>query len=828
MKKIIITSLLILVGWVAEAQTYYSIHYCKEGYRLRMYETILPSLWHIVNTAICDSAHIWDYYEAGDVLCNIYTDYYKNPEQSVKIMEEVYQTIALNTDSSHHSPLRFAAINLAERYLIVNQFEKAKNFIEKSDKLYKYAGCNCELIMNLQIAIIHFYRATNNTAKLLTESKNAEDMYNDYWCNVMDGKDYIAFEIINNLATAYYQSGDTVKAESYWHHIIENNKSQEPQLNSLFNRVINSLALIKMRQHQWQEAMNLYDKVKMFNDLYDMIYYRNYLNCALFVNRLDKVNKFYKLFSNDMVENKSRIFFNSTEENHYNEWLSRVQDIEYYNFAAFNSRSTQVISDAFVSTLFFKTVSLESNTLISEFVNNSDDKHLKNIYEKCRQIKHNLLFSNESLEVKNRYQSEYEQLYDTLITYTIDLSSKMLKQNKTIADIQRALYYNEYAIEFCVIPDYTQYPKHTDYFGAYIIGKNYSSPKIVKLAEVSTVEKLLNHTSEDPLFYSDFYSGEKIKQLYKLIFKPLEPFFNNAGAIFYSLYGNLATLNFDYLKDESGAPLCQKYKLIRVSSTSYIPKVRQPCYLNTAALFGNINYSTSPDAMQKTENKSNTRSNLFASIGATKREIDSIAKIMKSHNIDTKTYENDDANEKVFKLMSRNSPDILHFATHGFCLDSDDKIQKTAFAQTIKTNSQKESSMARSGLALSGANNVWKGKNALPNNVEDGILTAYEISQLDLSNTKLVVLSACETAKGKIFPVDGVFGLQRAFKQAGEGAILMSLWKVDDGVTAIFMEHFYKFLFETNDRHKALKLAQDEVKKQFPDPYYWAAWVMLD
>ena len=135
--------------------------------------------------------------------------------------------------------------------------------------------------------------------------------------------------------------------------------------------------------------------------------------------------------------------------------------------------------------------------------------------------------------------------------------------------------------------------------------------------------------------------------------------------------------------------------------------------------------------------------------------------------------------------------------------------------------------MALSGLALSGANNAWKGNFDLQN-VEDGILTAYEISQLDLSNTKLVVLSACETARGRIFPVDGVFGLQRAFKQAGAGSILMSLWKVDDNATATFMEYFYKFLFETNDRHEALKMAQDEVRKQYPDPYYWAAWVMLD
>ena len=201
-----------------------------------------------------------------------------------------------------------------------------------------------------------------------------------------------------------------------------------------------------------------------------------------------------------------------------------------------------------------------------------------------------------------------------------------------------------------------------------------------------------------------------------------------------------------------------------------------------------------------------------------------ISDLLKSHNITSTLYEDKAATEESFKNFSGNSPEILHLATHGFYLDED---SQKPFAQSVNTYSQKESAMALSGLALSGANNAWNGNFDLPN-VEDGILTAYEISQLDLSNTKLVVLSACETARGRIFPVDGVFGLQRAFKQAGAGSILMSLWKVDDNATATFMEYFYKFLFETSDRHKALQMAQDEVKKQYPDPYYWAAWVMLD
>lgn len=110
---------------------------------------------------------------------------------------------------------------------------------------------------------------------------------------------------------------------------------------------------------------------------------------------------------------------------------------------------------------------------------------------------------------------------------------------------------------------------------------------------------------------------------------------------------------------------------------------------------------------------------------------------------------------------------------------------------------------------------------------EDGILSAHEISMLDLRGLKLSVLSACETGKGSIGP-DGVFGLQRGFKQAGAEGIMMSLWKVDDKATQILMEEFYKHLLNGTDPYAALREAQNIVRKEYPDPKYWAAFILID
>ena len=135
--------------------------------------------------------------------------------------------------------------------------------------------------------------------------------------------------------------------------------------------------------------------------------------------------------------------------------------------------------------------------------------------------------------------------------------------------------------------------------------------------------------------------------------------------------------------------------------------------------------------------------------------------------------------------------------------------------------------MMWAGLMLAGGNNIWQGKFDIKN-VEDGILTADEISQLDLSNTKLVVLSACETAKGMIDPVDGVYGLQRAFKMAGVETIVMSLWKVQDDATSMLMTQFYNYLNDGTEKHQALWKAMKDVKDKYKDPYYWAGFIMLD
>ncbi|MCC6279519.1 MAG: CHAT domain-containing protein [Saprospiraceae bacterium] len=137
--------------------------------------------------------------------------------------------------------------------------------------------------------------------------------------------------------------------------------------------------------------------------------------------------------------------------------------------------------------------------------------------------------------------------------------------------------------------------------------------------------------------------------------------------------------------------------------------------------------------------------------------------------------------------------------------------------------------MVRSGLLMAGANQAWQtGKKV--DGLEDGILTAYEISQMDLSGTELVVLSACETGLGDLEGNEGVYGLRRAFKIAGAKYLIMSLWKVNDQSTRELMTEFYRQWLENGQTiPDAFTAAQKTLRKKYPDaPYHWAGFVLVE
>jgi CHAT domain-containing protein len=413
-----------------------------------------------------------------------------------------------------------------------------------------------------------------------------------------------------------------------------------------------------------------------------------------------------------------------------------------------------------------------------------------------------------------------------------------------IIDIKHHLASKEAAIEFIKFRLYNNKWTDSVIYAALVLLPGEKNAQFIPLFEERQLQKIFRfvNNSEAAVNYLYPQPGKETtasKTLFDLIWKPLQSSLDGVKTIYYSPCGLLYRISFNALHRGKEASLNDKYILRQMLCTRNIFSAMDKDHFSTASVWGDIdynykpvdtgkNYKTGKAFVNNTYKVFNTTSNSFSwqPLTNTKNEVENVVSILKQKNISCNIKTREKANEEQFKKMNGNAPELLHIATHAFFLSPDTGNLKNNFTAFNNSFSIQQDPMFRTGLALAGANN--SGENIEMNMAaEDNVLTAYEISQLDLSDTKLVTLSACETALGDIQDNEGVFGLQRAFKMAGVKRVLMSLWKVPDKETSEFMKLFYTNLMMSNDATIALHNTQLAMKEKYA-PYYWAGFVLTE
>ena len=406
---------------------------------------------------------------------------------------------------------------------------------------------------------------------------------------------------------------------------------------------------------------------------------------------------------------------------------------------------------------------------------------------------------------------------------------------------------NETAIEFV---EYTDYRSNKDKYSALVLKKGWKYPKFIEICDREVIDSLLNAKSEDDyaVRINSLYAESG---LYNAVWKSLEGELALGDIVYFSPSGALHNLSIESVQDYDGICISDKYDLRRVSSTRDIALGKNDHNFrgyNSATLYGGIHYDVDVEKMRlnsqtydytatrsmQLERGDTTRSDLVYLRG-TEEEIRKVSQLLQDGNITCTLLKGEMANEESFKNLSAENCNILHVATHGFYLPTD-KAEKSDFLKSMPIFAPNANgiiqfdpiatSMLRSGLAFAGGNKAWKGEQ-VPEGIDDGIATSSEISNMNLSNTDLIVLSACETGLGEVND-EGVFGLQRAFKNAGVNTIIMSLWKVNDHITQMMMTSFYAHLLSGKTKRDSFRLAQQEISAEYPNPYQWAAFIMLD
>jgi CHAT domain-containing protein/tetratricopeptide (TPR) repeat protein len=534
-----------------------------------------------------------------------------------------------------------------------------------------------------------------------------------------------------------------------------------------------------------------------------------------------------------MSENDKELYF-KTIYHDYNDLLA---------FAVRNGQQFPELKDSMLNTvLMIKGLSLKSTASMRNTIYESGDTLLIHDFENWLNVKKEIIKEQEignpteELEVTVQLSEQSLILRSTAIQ---DFNNSFFVNWK---NVQRNLSSKEAVVEFIQYSLQVE-DKTTTRYAAVVVKKKSKHPEIIPLCEErELIDFLSDYRGNNLNYVKSIYGTLNQPQinLSRLIWNPIAPRLKNIKTIYYSPIGLLHKVCFAALADEQGKLLLDSYALRLLNSTSQLAQ-QKPDYssldINNALLLGGIDYQSGT-----------TNQEVWKYLPGTLTEIQSIQSIISKEDKLPLVLVGGEADESTVKKEVIGK-DIIHISTHGYFYPDPElirqemkqeielEIEDIDFRGSVPVGADvrtggyanwnfvnNKNPLMRSGLVLAGANDVWQ-REALSTG-EDGVLTAQEVANLNLHNTKLVVLSACETGLGDSKGSEGVYGLQRAFKMAGVQCLIMSLWQVPDRETAEFMVLFYQNLIRHKDLYTSFDFTQKTMRTKY-DPYYWGAFVLI-
>ncbi len=661
--------------------------------------------------------------------------------------------------------------------------------------------------------------------------------------------DYLAS--LDNLATEYKNLGDYQKALEIDLWVVGLKKEVLGEMHPDYFLSLNNLAADYNSLHNFTESLEIYLKVA---DLFKMILVENHPNYLTILGNL-AITEFY------LSENFSAL-------SHYLEMLDKCQErvIEYFSLMTENQREQfwkryandfnfypmffekvshfhpEGAGDAYNISLFSKGLILNTTLDFDILLAEKGTPEAIAKFEEMKLLKLDIQRFNEK-PISERYLN-----VDSLENIAQQKETELVKLSKEYGDytrnlkitwqeVQSKLHEKDVAIEFVEYPTLSDTVK----YAALVLRKGWQYPKMINLFRKDQIDEFINQDQDK--MYSNGFVGKQIK---KLIWEPLEEVISPGERVYFSPAGIIHQLAIENLSADDSTTLGDQYQMYRLSSTKELAFDRPVSPIRSSVLFGGLEYAMEDADMKKESTKyefeksrsylafrgynsdTTTRSG-WEYLKGTKPEVEQIAQLMREKQYEVKEYTGVSGNEESFKSLSGEPHGIIHLATHGFFLPIEESRENPFMMQRIGDQQLDKpfiDPMLRSGLIMSGGNRAWLGE-VIPENIEDGVLTAKEISHLDLRGTDLVVLSACETGLGEVSS-EGVFGLQRSFKQAGVRTIVMSLWDVHDDATRLMMTKFYEGLLSGKEKREAFLEAKKSCKEKFPLPQYWAAFILLN
>ncbi|MBS1488292.1 MAG: CHAT domain-containing protein [Bacteroidetes bacterium] len=803
----------------------------------------------LLNTPVYDKAP--DYIQFKKVDALIEKGLWNSALEKLNHMSELTRTEQAKGDLAYQT---------AQLLQTAGDYDKAEGYYKQAIASYTSTNSNETWYAENSLATLYmklgnFYKAETIFNSLLTKIPASAPLY---------------FTVLENLAAGYIETNELKKAKIIQEQRVEAEKKKSGENSLDYAFAISNLAVLYQREGKYQEAVQLFEQAtavvknrygeqsveaalkenNLASALKDIGLYEksktvaehalqvllikltsshpDYVLCeynlAMIYKRLGKVEQAIPLMQHMAGFYLKQIndLFQAMNEQEQVSFLNRINKViqDYQLFAIEMSRThPELVKQLLDFRLATKALLLNSSMKVRGRILNGKDLQLRDQFLSWLNIKNQL--GKLYLEIPS---PQVTSQIDQLENHAADLEKLMAKQSSSFKlqdderktlwqNVQSSLSDTEAAIELMRVRGSSK--KDSVFYAAIIVTKN-SAPELVVLQDGKKLED-----REYRYYRNTILNQQGNDHSYGVYWKQIDDKIKDKGTVYVSADGIYNKINLSTLYDsEQQNYLAQRHTFILVSNLRDVMRAEEHnSSLHEAALLGPVYFRDSTRSLDAATNQTRTwlPDNEMPALPATQTEIEHIAALLRNKGWITSVNLKEKATENTFKKIKDER--VIHVATHGFFIEESDEDIPVVLQKRENMNNP----LLHSGLVLK---NTAQHTKDTPSD-EDGILTAYEIKNLNLDKTSLVVLSACETGSGQVRNGEGVYGLQRSFLISGVKNVLMSLWKVDDQATQELMILFYQNFLNGNNTAQALRLAQNELIKKYPSPYFWGSFVLI-
>jgi CHAT domain-containing protein/Flp pilus assembly protein TadD len=761
-----------------------------------------------------------------------------------------------------------ALSNYAQLHIDLGNFEKAINELQSVKKVFlKALGANHPYYAMTLTLIAIINRSSGNFVE--AEKLNIEAL------DVLEsgiGIQTIEYsDVLNNIALVYLALSDFEQAKVK---ITESIEIRERILGKdhpdIYHLWIN-LALILIKLGDFDKAEEIITstvlKIKeIFGEIHPSYVHALMQFCELKLAR-QEYSQASSLIQRALEINQKHARNTIVVLTQFEKYAFIKQDDSVYDIAIAlqNLDPSKSLIRLYENILFRKGLVLNSTMNVKHFFSASKHDSLRNLYEEwqSRLIALNR-FQNLTIQQREKVKSDIQRLeeeaeeLDKRINQTSsELSGFLILPEYNWCSIRDTLKQDEIILDFVKYQNFSEVSVKKYRYGVFITRQEYDTPYFLDLLDGERFESEILPmyfdnllTIENKYFdgkfsglISDHKNSVDYSGIHEGLLAPLVSRLENIKKLYLILDGEMHRINFNTIQNpDTGRYLIEDFEISQVLNphTLTLEKSSKP-YERTAVLFGYPNFDSSlemvsdinipgkfdsSETLNSPEIKENVAIN-YPPLPGTLEEVELLEELLHINNWEVESFIQDDANETNLKKVK--SPTLLLVATHGYFDlkgETDIKLNDTVIYETKKAFNDP---MLKSGLLLAGANNFLSAQEQTRMFFEEnGIFTAHEAAMLDLFETDIVILSACDSGTGEIKRGEGVFGLQRGFFSAGAKSVLMSLWKVDDNSTKELMSRFVKKYAKGIEKQTALRETQLELMKQNPHPHYWGSFVLVE